>query len=467
MKKRLTTFACAVATLLLAQGVAAQSDPSLQQQNPSGTTESEPGNTIEPPTRGSTRAPSRARPSGRNAADSGTAAGEAADTESWRATVEVVDGITGDPIPKTGVELKATRPVGPFESRDPEPKKSWTAQTDASGQADFEELSGRVLQQGLEVYATTRHNGIQFESARQTPGDSLNLTIEVYPQGTNADAIKIKRLRTVVEPWEDFLVLTQFWTLTVEGNTVLDTTMLPEGHLPLELPTDAKGIHAFGPGENKVVDSTVQWKGVLRPGETVALRTRFSMSTGKPSFVFRQSIDYPVDDVQVVVPLQTEHEKVGRLDDASLIAENFESVSATRDVPGFRRDKGYLFARGRSLEPGESFAVKMTGLPFDRPIGPWVAFGLGVLGIFFIVTFAGREKDRLDNPETRQTALEKLREEREELLDELADLEEAWEDDDVSEVTYETESLRLRERLSLVMRKIDELSDETADGADD
>ena len=463
MRRHFTILACSVAVLLIGPGLTrAQEDPSLQQQNPSGTTESNPGSMNSPPT----AAPPQRAPSSDGApaqtpeANEQPAAGGAA---TWSATVEVVDGITGEPVAGTGVELKASRPVGPFESKDPEPAKKWAAQTNAKGRAAFDGLSRAVVKQGLEVYATTRENGIEYKSARTTPGDGATLTIEIYPRGTDIESVKIKKLRTVVEPWEDFLVFTQFWTLTVDGNLVIDTEMLPEGHLPLALPTDAKGIHAFGPGETEVVDSTVQWKGVLRPGETVALRTRFSMSAGASSFVFRQSVDYPADEVQVVLPLQSEHEKVGRLEGASLIAKDFQEVSATREVPGFRRDKGYLFARGRSLEAGEAFAVKLTGLPFDQPIAPWAALGLGLLGIAFIVGFARKEKTRLESDETREKAVATLRQEREDLLDELADLEEAWEADEISEVTYETESLRLRESLTLVMRKIDELTDDSDD----
>ncbi len=446
----------------------AQDGPSPQQQNPSGTTEQTPGSAEEgPPTRQSAgRTPSRPsmqRP-GEREAPSIPKTAESEDS-AWRAQVRVVDGVSGEPVAGAGVELKASRARGPFEPREPKPAQTWSAEAGAEGRASFENLPGAVLEQGLEIYATTRENGLEFKSSRQTPGDAAELTIEVYPRASDASSVKIQQLRTVVEPWEDYLVITQFWQLTVDDNLAVDTTSLSgeeyDKGLPLELPLDAKGIHASGPGETETSESTVYWRGLLRPGETVGLRTRFSMSASSPSFVFRHSVDYPADEVQVVLPLESDHEKVGRLSDASIAAPDFEKVSATRQIPGFRSNTDYLFARGNSLEPGESYAAKLTGLPLERPIGPWIALGLGLLGIVLIVALAGRERiDPYRDEQARSAALETLREEREQLLDELANLEEAWQADEIAEVTYETESLRLRERLSLVMRKIDELSGE-------
>lgn len=453
--------------LVFAAPAAAQDGPSMQQQNPSGTTEETPGSSDQgPPTRSqSGRTPSR--PSmgraGNRQAPSLPKKAES-DEKAWRATVRVVDGLSGDPIAGAGVELKASRPRGPFEPREPKPAQTWTSQADRQGRATFEMLPNAVSQRGLQVYATTRENGLEFKSARKTPGDGIELTIEVYPQADDTSSVRIKRLRTVVEPWEDFLVVTQFWQLTADGNMAIDTSSLSgedyEKGLPLQLPLDAQGIHAFGPGETETVESTVHWRGVLRPGETVSLRTRYSMSASSSTFVYRQSVDYPAKEVQVVLPLVSDHDKVGRLSEASMAAKGFDEVEATRDVPGFRRDKDYLFAHGKSLSAGDTYAVKLTGIPLERPVGPWVAVGLGILGILLILAFAGRESVQLDDEETQSIAIETLQQEREELLDELADLEEAWEDGDISEVTYETESLRLRERLSLVMRKLDKLTDD-------
>lgn len=450
------------ATLLFAAAPAsAQSGGSTppDQPNPSGTTRDAPGSMEKPPTHGGgAGAMRRRRPTDRRG---GGQEGETADAESWSATVRVRNAVTGEPVGSTGVILRAAPPTGPFQQREPEPTNEWEGRTDEKGVATFSELPGKVAAERREVYAAATHAGIEFTSARRDVSDGVELTVEVYPRAQNADDVVVERLRTVFQPWEDYLVVTQNWTLKVTGKFAVDTTTLPgdrfDNGLPLELPVDAEGIHLFGPGESKIVESTANWKGVLRPGETVQLRLRFSMSASAPSFVYRQTVDYPIEETELVLPLQTERPKVGRLADATLAAKGFESVEATRRVPGFRSDNEYLYASGKSLEPGESFEARLTGLPFEQPLAPWVALALGLVGFGVIVGLSRWEVARLERDENVENAAEALEKQRDALLDELAELERAYEDGDVSEVTYETESLRLRERLTLIMDKLDEL----------
>jgi len=456
-------LALAGADRLRAQGSAA---PSAGPSNPSGTTDSTPGSADRPPTADSYpetsgRLPARGRDRG---AEDDPATAPDAEADNWSATVRVIDGIDGEPVPRTGVLLRAAARTGPMQRRRSEPVETWEAVTSKKGVANFSDLPGEILDQNLEIHAVTTSSGIDFESQRVSARDGAQLEVTTYPRARKADDVVVKRLRTIFQPWEDFLVVSQRWNLAVDGDKAVDTASLPgerfEDGLPLELPMEAEGINIVGPGESEVVDNTANWRGILRPGEVVSLRVRFSVSAQSSTHVYRQEVHYPVENAEVVLPLQPnreEIEKVDRLDDATLAAKGFERVEATRQVPGLRRDNEYLYATGKRLEPGESFSVRMTGLPFERPVAPWVALGFGLLGIGFIVAFGRRSVARLRDDETTETAVEVLERERDELLDELADLERAFEEDEVSEITYETESLRLRERLSLVMNKLDEL----------
>lgn len=439
--------------------------PTPGPSNPAGTTAPNPGSADQPPTTESN--PETRPPDSETAEGSGEEAADATDSEGaspWSATVEVVNGVSGDPVEQTGVLLKAAPPPRRMRRQRPEPVETWESVTDEKGVANFSELSAKYLEKNLQLYAVASSSGVEFESSRTPLAEGAELKIRVYPRASNADDVVVERLRTVFQPWEDFLVVSQRWNLSVRGDRAVDTAALPgekfEKGLPLELPVEAEGIKMFGPGESEVVDSTAYWRGVLRPGDTVSVRVRFSISASSPMQVYRQSVDYPVDQTEVVLPLQTDHEKVGRLENATLAAKGFSKVEATRRVPGLRPDNEYIYASGRTLDPGESFAVRMTGLPFERPIAPWVALALGVVGAGFILAFARRGLARLrEDDETAETAVEVLEREREELLDELAELERSFEAGDVAEITYETESLRLRERLSLIMEKLDELRD--------
>lgn len=446
------------------------------QQMPSGTDQTASGANPDNPVPGSTNAPPTISGSegGRPAVHDGdgpprmrgnrpgrSRSNAEATGETISATVEVVHGVEDRPLTDTGVILRASRPRGPFEPKQPEPREEWTATTNAQGEATFDDIPKRLTTSGLELYAVATYGGIPFESSRVSIADGVNLTIEVFEQARDTSKVRIERIRTIVEPWEDYLVFVQFWTLALDGQRALDTTSLSgetfEKGLPLELPLDAEGIKASGRGETKVVNDTVYWKGVLKPGRSVSFQMRFSMPASTPSFVYEQRVDYPVDRLDVVVPLKTNYKKVGRLDGAVLKAPGFERVETMQSVPGLRRDLPSLYATGRSLEAGESFAFKLEGLPFDRRYGPWMTLALGLLGALGVFLFARRESRPLDSEEARAEAIETLEADRDRLLDELAHLEEAWDEGEIDEVDYETESLRLREQLSLIDDKLDEL----------
>jgi len=439
--------------------------PTPGPSNPAGTTAPNPGSANQPPTADSEpSSAARGSESDTRRDESGSTEGEPEEAASWSATVKVENGPTGEPVERTGVLLKVAPPPRRARQRRPKPIETWESVTDENGIASFSGLPGALLDDNLQLYAVTSSSGIEFESSHKPLADGAAFELEVYPRASNADDVVVERLRTVFQPWEDFLVVSQRWNLSVRGDRAVDATTLPgerfEKGLPFELPVEAEGIKMFGPGESEVVDNTTYWRGVLQPGDTVSVRVRFSISADSPTQVYRQTVQYPVDQTEVVLPLQTDHEKVGRLASAGLAAKGFGEVEATRRVPGLRPDNEYLYASGRSLEPGETFAVRMTGLPFGRPVAPWIALALGVAGAGFILAFARRGLARLrEDDETTEAAAEVLERERDELLDELAELERSFEVGDVSEITYETESLRLRERLSLIMEKLDELRD--------
>lgn len=452
------------------------------QQMPSGTDQTASGADPSNPTPGSTNAPPTGtssneggrpavhdgdgpRPRGRRPArrnSKGTQEANSGETITVEVTVQ--HGAEDRSIGGTGVILRASRPRGPFEPGPPEPRQEWTSVADDQGMATFDDVPASLSRSGLELYAVATYNGIPFESSRISASDGANLTIDVFEQARDASNVRIERIRTIIEPWEDYLVFNQFWSLTVGGNRAVDTTSLGgkrfEKGLPLELPLNAEGIKASGRGETKIIDSTVNWKGVLKPGRTVSFRVRFSMPASTPSLVYEQSVDYPVDRLDVVLPLETDYEKVGRLDEASLSAPGFERVETTRNIPGLRRNVPSLYATGESLEAGESFAFQLQGLPFDRRIWPWIVIALGLLGGGGIFVLARRERDPLASEEGRSDAIETLEEDRDRLLDQLARLEDAYDTGEIDEVDYETESLRLREQLSLISDKLDELRDD-------
>lgn len=378
--------------------------------------------------------------------------------------VEVQHGVENAAIDSTDVTLRASRPKGPFERQEPKPEYEWTASTNDNGSVTFENVPKSLTETGLELHAAADYGGITYRSRRVPAAPDTNLTVEVFETTDSLENLSFARFRTVVKPWEGYLVFTQFYTLKQSGDRALNGNQPLGGRdqpgIPIELPLEAEGIQVQTGASNKTVNSTVFWQGTLRPGQSVPLRVRFSISASKPTFEFKQKLDYPASNVEVVAPIDVRYEKVSRLDDLRLSAPGFDTVETTDQVRNLRRNTDYIRAHGASLQAGETLRFKLYGLPFKEPLAPWIIFGLGLLGAVTIIGFAFREKRLMESDETTEQAISLLEEEREQLLDELASLEREWEAGQIDEVDYETERLRLQERLALLTQKLNELREE-------
>lgn len=375
-------------------------------------------------------------------------------------SVQVVHGATEKAVADAPVFLQAARPRGPFEPTAPEPQAEWTGFTNADGTAGFN-IPKSLTTSGLRIHAISTYGGVAFESAASTPGPGVELKIEVFEKGLDTSVVAFETLRTVVDLWEGYLVFTQFYTLTNEGKTALDVSALPgeefEKGLPIELPVKAQGINVTGPGESMVVNSTVYWKGVLEPGARKNLQVRFSMSAKEEEFVYEQQMDYPTRNIEVVVPIQTRFTRVPRLDDLELRPPGFPETDRGHGIFGLRDDIEFVGARGASAEPGQSFRFQLRGLPFHKPKLPWFFLAFGFIMGIAVVLLGQREARRAATAQGKQVALEALAAEREEILDELVALEKDYDEGIVTAREYEIESLALRERLALVLKKIEDL----------
>lgn len=377
--------------------------------------------------------------------------------QSWTVTVKVTDGLTKAPVPDAVVFLRAARPKGPFEPTDPEPASEWTAIADANGIAQFASIPATLATSGLRLHAATTWHGMTFKSAAVPPADKLGLSLDVFEKGVDLNGFKIASLRTVVEPWEDYLIFTQFYMLTNTAKTALDTSMLPgeefKRGLPIRLPVKAQGIRPSGPGNSMVVDSLVYWKGTIRPNEQIPLQVSFSMAAHSPDFVYEQELAYPVDKLEILVPLQTRFPKMPRLNDVTLTAPGYKMDSGF-GLYGMRNDMEFIGGTRSAINAGDSLKFKIDGLPFHRPVTPFIVLGVALLSAVLIGVAGRREVRRVQSDAGKKDLKRALEEEREELLEQLVQLRLGLKSGTVTEVEHEEISLRLRERLALVMKKL-------------
>ncbi len=376
-----------------------------------------------------------------------------------------VRGTDGAALSEKPVFLRAARPRGPFEPTAPEPVKEWTEFSNSEGVATFDVTPTGL--DGLRVHAVMTHDGQPFESAAVTPGDGVKLTIRAHERTLDPNVVRVKSLRTVVQPWEEYLVFTQFYQLQNSSDLALDIAAIPdpdyERGIPLTLPVKAQGIQAMGPGESAVVDSTVYWKGFMKPGEVVNIQVRFSMSAREESFIFEQEMEYSTDELEVVVPLQTDFEKLPRLDTVTLLAPGFKELGRTQNGKSpldLRSDMEFLAAWNNPVEKGESFTFKLEGLPFHKPITPWIFLIAGIVVALGIVVFARKERARMESQQGVEDLRAAFEAERSDLREQLITLEKQQASGMRSQPEYEALRLSLREQLALILKKLSDLEDE-------
>jgi len=360
------------------------------------------------------------------------------------------------------VLLLAARPKGPFEPTDPTPEHEWAATTDAQGVAVFDKIPRTVMTSGLRLHATTFQSGHVYKSAQLTPAPGIQLNIGIYEQGHSLEGVVVKDVQIVAHVWENHIFFQHFYRLSTEGNRLIDTAQLPgrefDNGLPLRLPIKASGIQVDSPGETRVVNSIVYWKGVLKPGENVPISVAFSIPADHTTFTYEQKFDYPVRSAKIMVPLESSSPqvKIPYFDTVSLAAPGFKVEATEGGLNGQNQGK-FLVADNASFEPGDALSFQLTGLPFDELTASWIALFLGLAGILVALAYSRREQQHIDKSRASAEVAEMLRREREELLDELAILEQDYEDGEVGDLEYERESLLLRGRIALVMRKIAEI----------
>lgn len=372
------------------------------------------------------------------------------------------------------VMLEAIRPAGPLQPDSHEQTvASWDGITDSDGIAHFDALPDDLRQWGLQLRASTSYGGLSFDSPAHAPGEGSPVELTVFERAHTLPYLRLSRKRVLVSPWEEYLIFDQFWTLEIDGDRAFDVSSATdpalERGLPLRLPYTAEGISAAGPGDFQIVDNVVYWTGVLQPNQPVTLQVRFSHSVRSSQFIFQHPMQYDVDDIQVLAAVDTDFQKVSRLEDLALVPpDDSEFVTGTDpSVVGLHAERDYLVAHGHSIDAGESYHLRFDGLPFGRPVGAWVAVVGGLLAALFIAAYARREYHQLTEAgdEQRRQALDALRAKKEDLLDELVEVERRLqhvEDDSDRAIDLEHQRTLIRRQLALVWSEIDELQGDDA-----
>jgi hypothetical protein len=372
-------------------------------------------------------------------------------------SVRVVgDGGAKVPLKSQGVQLEAFA----GEAR----VKSYTATTDEQGVAVFEPLTAIP---GVRYVPTVTHEGVSSSGAAILPDEDVEKAeMSVFRKTYDDKGLLVTDLMTTVDLWEGFLVFSQTWSLVNTGGAAFDPNGNPnpayKDGLVLRVPKTAQGVQAqIIKRRGDVSDARVLQEKVLvqesippqLPGQDpMRVQIRYSIPLESKNFEYEQPLDFKVESMRVIVATTTQFEKVPRLS-LTLDAPGFGEVGPS-SLPNMKAGQEFLVARDGKGEPGGTLRFGISGYPVPDPIGAWAAFGAAFLILVGGVWLYRQEVARLEGGSARKVLLRALEQEREELFEDLRDLEESYDQGEVSDRRYDVEAAELRERLALVLRRL-------------
>lgn len=345
--------------------------------------------------------------------------------------------------------------------------KSYTAKTDASGAATFQ---GLFRIEGARYVPVATFEGVVYRGAPLSPTqDAHTSQIDVYGKTYEDSALQVSDLMTTVDVVERFLVFMQMWSFVNTAPQTFDVAHATDPRyaegLVIELPIKAEGIQARiflptgEPIEAQVVESRIYIKEPIPPAgegsQPLRVQIHYSMKLEDTDFAYAQPIAYPVESMRVIVNQTTPYKRHPRLN-LTLEAPGFGSVGRNQQMPGMREGMEFVVARDGQAKPGDTLRFTIRGYPVPKPWGAWLALGGGALVLAAGGFILQRERSRQsDASRLAALRLKALQEERESLYDALRYLDDRYYNGEVSDRAYDLEVASLRERLALVLRRLE------------
>ena len=346
--------------------------------------------------------------------------------------------------------------------------KNYSEKVGPDGVAAFSKLF-RI--QGARYVPAVVYEGVRYQGDPIFPNaDKMSAEINVYGKTYSDENLVVTDLVTTVDIAEGYLVFRQNWSLVNKSPLTFDVANNTEQKyadgLLFEMPTRAEGISAAvfqGGGrdfkEARVVENRVYVKQPVPPagpgGESLRVQIHYSIKLLDSDFDYTQPLAYNVEGMRVLVTLTTSHKKHPRLD-LSMTAPGFAEVKDNAQVPGMQPGAVFIDARGGSAKAGGSLTFNIRGYPVEDRLPRWIALMAGLIGGLGVLGFGIREmKMKRSGKNASRLRIEALEGEREALFDALRDLDDRYYDGQLTDRAYDIEVASLRERLALVLRRLD------------
>jgi hypothetical protein len=342
--------------------------------------------------------------------------------------------------------------------------KTYTEKADDTGTATFKITAIK----GGTYVPKVLNDGLNTVGATIVPdGPKKTVSIDVYGKTGDDSGILVTGLRTIVELSEGTLRFTQMWSIVNTSPLTFDPAASAdekyEDGFPIRLPKLAKGAHVrimkgkSVVGEGEVAEDRALVKSAVPPmtdgQEPLNVNIIFAIDLIDSTLEYVQPVEYKVEGMQVIVPTQTRFKRMPTLD-LRLSAPGFAEVGDNKNLDDLRRDTDFLVARGGQADAGGALKFSIEGYPVDDPAERKIALGLVFFSFFagFLIYFRLRKSPVVN----RESLINALSKEKEDLFDDLHELEERYESGEVSNRLRDIEAAKIRERLALVMRRLDQ-----------
>jgi mono/diheme cytochrome c family protein len=348
---------------------------------------------------------------------------------------QVTNGTTGEP--QGGLEAL----VRAFDPNTFSVAEVYSTTVAADGTYELEVVD---VPQEWVYMATVNLDGIAFSSDIARLSESLPeavLDLTVFEQTTDSSIVSVEQLHIIMEVVDNQLVVNELFTFSNNSAEVYvgETGDLEAGTIRVPLPSEAQAP-SFQRGFGSL-DSFVPADELFASGD--GWRDTVPLRPGRGVLNLLASYSVPYDNgMELVLPIAYDTRVTTIImPDAGVRLEGDWQMSETVESQG----EPFLQYVGNELAAGEELVLAFTGRP--RVIAPSERDSNTelIIGAIVLVTVLGAAV--LIGFRVRQRAFEREEEDREALLQELAELDEAYGRGDLDEATYHEERQAIKDEL--------------------
>jgi hypothetical protein len=310
-----------------------------------------------------------------------------------------------------------------------------------------------AAQAGWQMAVSTEYNGVLYSSALSTIAagqPTVDLPVTVYETTTETTTVGVQQMHVFFDFGSGNLGVVELYILENSGDRAV---VNPKGAIEFALPAGATGLQVQGELEGVDYISTAQGFAEIRPVTPGQGTGQILLSFDLPysgQLKFEQALLRPVSAVGVLVP-----ENGVNLTSSLLQDEGVQNMASNP----------YRVYGGTDLAAGSSLTFQLSGQPSSVVPTPAAAaaaspaqggldsrslgIGIGVLGI--VVVVVGVWFYRRQGQAAAESARPGARVSQDDLIQSIADLDDAFEAGEVEAAVYERRRAKLKAQLVELM----------------